>query len=88
MSQSQKVIELELGAPIVVGHKAIFFKRSFFYANRTSWVVLCQADPDEVHGFVVWRVERGIDGALFAESGDYYAETDLVEAVQAYDARD
>jgi hypothetical protein len=50
--------------------------------------VFCKADPDEVHGYAVWRVEKNAHGEYYAETGYYFAESDLVEAIQAYDARD
>ena len=89
MQQSHsRVTELELVAPVVVGHRLLLWKRSFFYANRVSYIVFCKADPDEVHGYAVWRVEKNAHGEYYAETGYYFAESDLVEAIQAYDARD
>jgi len=49
--------------------------------------VFCKADPDEVHGYAVWRVEKQAYGEYYAETGEYFAETDLVEAIKYYDSR-
>ena len=82
-----RVTKLEVGSPVVVGHKVLLWKRSFFYSNRASEIVFCKADPDEVHGYAVWRVERQAYGEYYAETGEYFAETDLVEAIKYYEAR-
>jgi hypothetical protein len=83
-----RVTMLELGAPILVGHKLLLWKPSFRYANRASFIVFCKADPDEVHGYAVWHVEKNFYGEYYAEDiGDYYPESDLVEAIQDYDSR-